>query len=158
VLQVDSDRQFDLDDFWRLWDARSDAELVVGVRQSRQGPRHRVLLARLLSLLVSVLIGARLSDPNTPFRVFRRSLWQELEPLFPREPLIPSILLSTAAALASRRIAEVPVRHRPRRHGRSSLRRGHLLVFCLRALHELAAYRGRVALRGARQGKATPNC
>jgi glycosyltransferase involved in cell wall biosynthesis len=150
VFQLDADRQFDIDDFWRLWERRDAAELVLGVRRHRRGPRHRLFLGRVVSSLVSLLARRRLSDPNTPFRLFRRTLWRELEPLFPDNPLAPSILLALGATVTSQRIIQVPVTHRPRAHGQSSLRAQGLVVFCLRAALELLAFRARLAFRTAR--------
>ena len=146
VFQLDSDAEFEIEDFWRLWDRRGEADLVLGVRRERHGPRHRQLLAWTVSALVSLLAGRHLSDPNTPFRLFRRRLWDELQPIFPSDGLVPSILLSLGAAATSQAIVEVPVAHRPRPHGRSSLSGRRLVTFCARALVEVTAFRKRLGL------------
>jgi glycosyltransferase involved in cell wall biosynthesis len=143
IFQFDSDHQFEIADFWRLWESRGEGDLILGVRRKRESQPQRVLLSRALSLLVSLIGGRRLSDPNTPFRIFRRSLWEELEPLIGESPLVPSTLLSLGAAAGSRRIVEIPVSHRRRPHGRSSLRGAGLLIFCFRALFQLLSFRAR---------------
>jgi glycosyltransferase involved in cell wall biosynthesis len=146
VFQLDSDAEFDIEDFWRMWDRRGEAELVLGVRRKRHAPRHRRLLALTVSALVSLLAGRHLSDPNTPFRLFRRRLWDQLQPILPRNGLVPSISLCLGAAATSQTIVEVPVTHRPRPHGRSSLSGRGLVAFCARALIEVTAFRMRLWL------------
>lgn len=147
IFQLDSDLQCDVDDFWLLWDRRQGAELVLGVRAARRDPRHRLLLSRASSAAVGLLGGRRIRDPNVPFRLIRRELWDELSPRFPSGELAltPSLLVSVGAAYLGRPIVEVPVTHRPRPHGSSSLRILKLLSLSARALADLVAYRARLA-------------
>ena len=144
IFQIDSDGQFDVAQFWELWSRRHDADLVLGFRAERCDPRYRIALSGCVAAAVSLLAGRRVRDPNIPFRLYRRSLWDELEPLVPDDTLIPSIFVSLGALVRGRRIVEVSVRHRPRPHGRSTLHRGTLVRFCLRALRELIAFRIRL--------------
>ena len=148
IFQLDSDQQFVVAELARLWEARNDADLVLGVRVDRSDPPHRILLSHAVRLVVSVLAGRTLRDPNVPFRLLRRELWHELRPLIGTGTLAPSILTAVGAAVAGRRIVEVPVTHLPRAHGTSSLRRWRLVRFSLRALWQLVGYR--LALARAR--------
>ena len=75
IFQLDSDGQFEVADFWKLWEARTEADLVLGVRVDRSDPLHRLVLSRIIALAVSVLARRRLRDPNVPFRLVRRELW-----------------------------------------------------------------------------------
>jgi glycosyltransferase involved in cell wall biosynthesis len=145
IFQIDSDGQFDLEQFWELWKQRERADLVLGIRADRHDPRYRIALSRGVTVVVFLLAGRRIRDPNVPFRLYRRSLWAELRPLVPDDALIPSIFISLGAAVRRRRIVEVPVTHRPRPHGRSNLRSGKLIVFCLLALRQLIEFRVRLA-------------
>jgi dolichol-phosphate mannosyltransferase len=144
IFQLDSDRQFVVSDFWRLWAARGSADLVLGVRVDRRDPRSRLVLSRVVAAAVSLLAGRRLQDPNVPFRLVRSELWDDLRPLLPAPPLAPSILTALGAAARGWRIAEVPVSHRPRTHGASSLRSWRLVRFSLRGLVELLRFRVRL--------------
>jgi dolichol-phosphate mannosyltransferase len=151
VFQLDSDGQFVPSDFWELWRHREQADLVLGLRASRQDPQHRLLLSRVVALTVSALVGRRLRDPNTPFRLVRRTLLDDVRPLLAPSTLAPSIFLATAAAARGWRIAEVPVAHRPRARGASSLRRLRLVAFALRGLLDLLAFRYRLRHAPARR-------
>lgn len=145
ILQLDSDLECDVNDFWLLWSHRSTAELVLGVREPRRAALHRLLLSRLAAAVVSLLAGRRIADANTPFRLFRRALWDELQPYFPRSASVPSLLTSLGAGVQGRPIVEIPVTHRARPFGRSSLSAAGLLIFSARALAELLICRARLA-------------
>jgi glycosyltransferase involved in cell wall biosynthesis len=144
VFQLDSDAQFLVSEFEELWSRRDTGDLLLGVRIRRRDPLHRLVLSRLIEAAVSVLAGRRLRDVNTPFRLVRRELWEDLRPQIARTTLAPSILVTLGAAVRGWRIVEVPVTHLPRATGASSLRAWRLLSFSLRGLAELGAYRWRV--------------
>ena len=141
ILQLDSDGQFVVAELWSLWRRHEEADLVLGVRLHRQDPVHRLVLSRIVSKIVSLLAGRRLRDPNVPFRLLRRSLWDDLSRLMPQDALAPSILVALGAAVRGYRVVEEPVSHRPRTRGRSSLRSLRLLRFSLRGLVQLVMFR-----------------
>jgi dolichol-phosphate mannosyltransferase len=153
IFQLDSDRQFVVADFARLWEARNRADLVLGVRVERRDPGHRILLSLAVRLVATVLAGRKLRDPNVPFRLLRAQLWSELRPLIRPDTLAPSILVAVGAAVTGRRIVEVPITHLPRLHGASSLRRWRLVGFSLRGLRQLAAYRLALARIGTEKAE-----
>ena len=141
ILQLDSDGQFEVADFWSLWSARKDADLILGVRVHRRDPVHRLALTRVVSVVVSLLAGRRIRDANVPFRLLRRALWNDLAPVIPPDTLAPSILVTLGAVVRGFRIVETPVSHRRRERGRSSLRALRLLTFSLRGLGQLLRFR-----------------
>jgi glycosyltransferase involved in cell wall biosynthesis len=150
IFQLDSDRQFVVAQLSRLWEHREDADLVLGIREKRRDPLHRLLLAVAVRVVVSALAGRRLRDPNVPFRLLRRKLWQELRPLIDPDTLAPSIQTALGAAVRGRRVVEVPVTHLPRSQGTSSLRRWRLVRFSLRGLRQVVAFRLALARAPAR--------
>jgi glycosyltransferase involved in cell wall biosynthesis len=148
IFVVDSDGHLPLGDFWRLWQARESADLVLGVRAGRGDPLHRLVLTRAVRLVTSALAGRRIADANVPFRLMRRELWLDLRRFIPEDALAPSIMVALGAAVRGRRIVQVPVEWRSRPGGRSSLRRARLLAFSARGLLELLAFRVRLARAG----------
>jgi dolichol-phosphate mannosyltransferase len=144
IFHVDSDGQFDPADFSRLWAARDGSELVLGVRSHRQDPRHRLVLSRLVAHLVGRLAGHPVRDANTPFKLFRRSLWDEVRPLMPADPFAPSVLLVLGAHRLGRSVFEVPVGHLPRPHGTSHLRPVRLGRGVLAALGDTVRFQRRL--------------
>ena len=120
IFHLDSDRQFVPEEFWNLWERREHADLILGFRQERHDPAARLLISRVTSRMVTRLAGRPVRDANCPFKLFRRTTWDELRPLMGPSPFAPSIMLSLGAARLSS-IEEVPVTHRPREHGPSTL-------------------------------------
>lgn len=120
IFHLDSDRQFDPEEFWKLWERRTQADVVLGYRETRHDPTVRVMVSKVTTALVSRLAGVRVRDPNCPFRVFRRETWEELRPLMGPSPFAPSIMVSLGAARRGS-VEQIPVKHLPREHGRSSL-------------------------------------
>jgi glycosyltransferase involved in cell wall biosynthesis len=149
IFQLDSDGQFVVSEFWELWRQRESGDLLLGTRHARHDPRHRLVLSRLVAFAVSVLAGARIRDANTPFRLMRRSLWDDLRPLIRADALAPSILLTVGASARSWRVLEVPVTHLARTRGVSSLRAWRLVRFSARGLGQLVAFRLALKRRAA---------
>jgi hypothetical protein len=106
------------------------------------------VLSRIVSAVVSLLARRRLRDPNVPFRLLRRSLWDDLSRLMPQDALAPSIFVALGAVIRGYRVVEEPVSHRPRTRGGSSLRSLRLLRFSLRGLVQLVAFGIRSTARG----------
>jgi dolichol-phosphate mannosyltransferase len=150
IFQLDSDGQFLVAEFQILWAARGEADLVLGVRKHRRDAGHRILLSRIIARTVSLLAGRRLRDPNVPFRLVRKELWEDLEPLIGESALAPSIMVSLGAVRRSWRVREVPVTHLPRAAGSSTLRAWRLLSFCLAGLRDLLAFYRRLRREQAR--------
>lgn len=141
IFHIDSDGQFLAADFWKLWDRRHEADLVLGFRAVRHDPRHRLILTRVVRAMISLLAGHYIRDGNVPYRLLQRSLWADLSPLIGNDALAPSIMVSVGAAVRKRRILQIPVTHLARTHGVSTLRLGRLARFCGKALGQVLAYR-----------------
>jgi dolichol-phosphate mannosyltransferase len=144
IFQLDSDGQFLVEDFHTLWRLRDEADLLLGVRVTRHDPAHRLVLSRIIRLAVSLLARRKLRDANSPFRLLRRELWEDLDPLIGERVLAPSIMVSLGAARRAWRIREFPVTHLARAHGPSSLRSLRLFSFSLAGLRELLAFHRRL--------------
>ena len=122
LLQLDSDGQLDVGDFEALWAHRRDADLVVGARTGRQDPRHRLVLTRAVNAVVSAIARRRIRDANAGFKLISADLYRHLRAAIPPRTFAPSLLLVIGAERARARTVVVPIAHRPRPAGTSSLR------------------------------------
>lgn len=152
VFQTDSDRQFPPTEFWKLWERRTEADLVLGRRAVRRDSTARVVLSALINAVVSALVARRVGDANTPFRLVRKELLDDVRPLLGKAPLAPSILVTVAAVARGWRVLEVPVTHLARTHGTSSLAAWRLVRFSLAGLLELLRFRFEL-IRARRPGR-----
>lgn len=142
VFLVDSDRQIPLDRFADAW-SRIDAgrDGVFGVRHRRQDPVIRMGLTKLIRVVIRVLFGVDIRDANIPYKLLRRSLWQEARACIPDGTLAPSLFLAIFVRLRGYDVAEVDVGHRERDTGEVSIRRLKLLKFCARGFRQLLVFR-----------------
>lgn len=146
VLLIDSDRQILLDDFashWQQMQAGRDG--VFGVRAVRHDPALRLRLSAFIRTVSGLLFGVRVTDPNVPYKLFKRSLWTEAQPFIPEDTLAPSLFLAIHAARRQRDILRVDIVHKERDTGEVSIRRFKLFKFCAKALGQLLAFRSRLA-------------
>lgn len=121
ILQVDADGEISPDQFSKLWEVRDSFDLVLGYRVGRKSPLGRRLLTLLTRTTIRTLFGKRLRDVNTPFRLMRQSEFRPLLEALPTDCLTPNVLLCGLAARRGLRIHEVPVVHRGRAIGGSTL-------------------------------------
>ncbi|HMG44799.1 MAG TPA: glycosyltransferase family 2 protein [Acidimicrobiales bacterium] len=122
IGHLDSDDQIPAKELAGLWSERAGADLVLGVRTDRDDPQHRLVLSAVVRRLVGLLAGRPVRDANVPCKLFRADLWAEARPLLPDDVFAPSIALALVAARQGHVIQEVPVAHRARTAGASTLR------------------------------------
>jgi glycosyltransferase involved in cell wall biosynthesis len=115
IATLDGDLQDDPAELPRLL-ARLDEglDLVSGWKVQRQDGPSKTVPSRLFNAVTAWLTGIRLRDFNSGFKVYRRSVVEEIRVYGELHRFIP--------VLAARRgflVGEVPVNHRPRRFGAS---------------------------------------
>lgn len=115
VLIQDSDLEYDPQDYPVLLEPlkAKRANVVYGVRQDRPGRGLRFFLgARLLTHLANLLYGCNIHDEATCYKVFRRSLLQQLNLECKRFEFCPEV--TAKLSRLGQEIAEVPIRYNPR--------------------------------------------
>ena len=148
IFYTDADAQFDLGELAVAYPLLSHADMVAGWRWDRQDPWLRRCLSVGFNWLQRRLLGTKGRDVDCAFKLFRRSFFERVE-LSSSGFLIDAELFARAEQ-AGLRVRQLPVSHRRREAGRSSIRPGTLwrslvhLVSLARALRaerrcELAA-------------------
>ncbi|MCI4319967.1 MAG: glycosyltransferase family 2 protein [Thermoplasmata archaeon] len=118
---ADSDGQYDPADFWKLWPLAAQADMVIGRKLRREEAWHRVVLSRGFHLLAKAVTEVPLQDMDCGFRIVRREV---IERVLPRVRSLRFSFWAEFSILAwaeGFRIVEVPVSHRPRLHGETSI-------------------------------------
>lgn len=142
VMLAPADGQVSLDVLPSFWEAREDADVVVGLRRPRADSLWRRFLSRGYHLLSRILLGVRVPE-FTSVLMFRRSFLDGCEP---RARARSAALLAELMYIATRdgaRIRAVPFRHLPRAGG--SAKGGSLGVVTMTAVElVLLAWRLRV--------------
>lgn len=81
VLCVDSDGQYDPKDFWKLWNARMDSDVVIGYRKKRNDSFVRVVMSRMFYYCFRFLFPRDVHDPSCSYILFRKEVMQQLVPI-----------------------------------------------------------------------------
>ncbi|MBL6633810.1 MAG: glycosyltransferase family 2 protein [Thermoleophilia bacterium] len=115
VITIDADLQDDPAEIPRLLAALDEgADLVSGWKQKRNDPWNKTMPSRVFNGVARRVSGVELHDLNCGFKAYRADVVRALAIPGEMYRFIPVI-----AASEGFRVAEVPVNHRSRRHGRS---------------------------------------
>jgi len=117
VVSMDGDLQNDPGDIPRLVERVEEGyDLVAGYREKRQ---DRLITRKVPSWVANRIIrkvtGVPIRDNGCSLKAYRRELLERLHLYSDMHRFIPAV----AAATAGARITEIPVRHHPRRYGKS---------------------------------------
>jgi dolichol-phosphate mannosyltransferase len=115
VLIQDSDLEYDPQDYPVLLEPlrARQANVVYGVRRDHPGRGLRFFLgARLLTHLANLLYGCGIHDEATCYKVFRRSVLQNLKLECKRFEFCPEV--TAKLSRLGEKIAEVPIHYTPR--------------------------------------------
>jgi glycosyltransferase involved in cell wall biosynthesis len=122
---TDADGQFDPADFPELLARSRDADIAVGYRVRRADTGVRRLVSDGYNALARRIIGVSLRDINCAFKLMHRDTFDRLA--IETTGFLFSAELAMNARRAGLTIAEIPIRHRPRYAGRSTVRPRHVL-------------------------------
>ncbi|MGQ9661767.1 MAG: glycosyltransferase family 2 protein [Kiritimatiellia bacterium] len=116
VVTLDADLQNDPADIPLLLEQiAGGADVVCGWRRKRHDPFFsRRLPSMIANRLISKITGVPLHDYGCTLKAFRREVLSDIKLYGEMHRFIPALAKWVGAT-----IAEVPVRHHPRRHGRS---------------------------------------
>jgi len=114
VVTLDADLQNDPADLPRVLAALENADVVSGVRQARQDGWVRLASSRLANATRRAVLGDPVTDIGCSFKAYRREALEGLPMFVGSHRFLPALCVFRGA-----RFAEVPLSHRPRRHGQS---------------------------------------
>ena len=115
VVTIDGDLQDDPAEIPRLLAKLEEGfDLVSGWKAKRQDPWTRRFLSKIFNFTAGRVSGLHLHDMNCGFKAYRAEVVKGLRLYGELHRFIPVL-----AQYRGYRIAEVPVNHRPRTHGRS---------------------------------------
>ena len=115
VVTIDGDLQDDPAEIPRLLAKLDEGfDLVTGWKARRNDPFVRRVLSRVFNTVTGWVSGVRLHDMNCGLKAFRAEVARELDLYGELHRFIPVL-----ASYRGFRVAELPVNHRAREHGRS---------------------------------------
>jgi glycosyltransferase involved in cell wall biosynthesis len=133
VATLDADLQNDPADLPRLIAALAAADVASGIRAERHDSPLRRLSSRVANAARRAAIGDTITDIGCSLKAYRREALALLPPFAGMHRFLPAL-----CQLRGARVVEIPVRHRPRRHGTSKYGVGNRLG---RGLYDLIGVR-----------------
>jgi glycosyltransferase involved in cell wall biosynthesis len=140
MVQVDADGQHDPREIRRLiaaHQAEPDVDMVCGSRFLSEDYRYPAPISRrtgihLFAFLLSRIVGQRISDPTSGFRLYNRRAIELFARDYPHDyPEVEAVLMLHHHRLVMR---EVPVRMYERGGGQSSIRSGKSIYYMIKVL------------------------
>ena len=118
VVTMDADLQDEPEDIPKLLAALEEGfDLAGGWRHERQDPFAKRMVSRVFNFLVHRISGKEFKDINCGFKAYTREVADHLDLTGDMHRLIPAI-----AETFGFKTAEVPISHKPRKHGQSKYR------------------------------------
>ncbi|MEJ7735568.1 MAG: glycosyltransferase family 2 protein [Polyangiaceae bacterium] len=115
VITMDADLQDDPEDLPKfIGKIEEGIDVVVGWKVNRLDPANRLVLTRIFNGTVRMATGVKLHDMNCGFKAYRREVIKTIPVYGDLFRFIPAL-----AASQGFRIAEVPIKHHARVHGKS---------------------------------------
>lgn len=115
IIPMDGDLQNDPSDIPRLLDKLDEGyDVVSGWRKDRKDPWARRIPSRIANWVISVVSGVRLHDYGCSLKAYRRSVLADVRLYGEMHRFVPIY-----ATWQGARVAELPVKHHPRRRGKS---------------------------------------
>lgn len=138
VFYTDADNQFDMRQVADFMGPISDHDAVIGYRQNRQDSFFRLFVSSAYNRLVNLLFGLKVIDVNCSFKLFRRERLLEL--IIEKDGFFADAELLIKAKLRGFKIAQLPVRHYPRKAGESKVKFSHLFA----TLSDMIGFYGKI--------------
>lgn len=122
VFQIDSDGQCDPQYFFRFWRLRGEAEVIYGVRKTRDDGWRRVFASHFLRLVLAATCGVNCVDSNVPYRLMRTEILRDPLERIPADFFLANVGLAVLLRKdRNTREGRVPIRFRERYGGEPSV-------------------------------------
>jgi len=123
IITMDADLQDDSAEIKKFLEKLKHFDLVIGWKKRRLDPPAKILASRFFNLIVGKTVGLKLHDIDCGFRAMRISVAQSLNLYGTLYRFIPLFAQKNGF-----KIAEIEVKHQPRRAGRSKFGAKRLLA------------------------------
>jgi len=114
IILLDGDGQNDPNDIHQILEPLNQVNMVIGIRVDRQDSTVRCLMSWTANLVRSRLLKDFVADSGCGIKAFHREVVEAFIPMRTLYSFMPALALSAGFSLK-----QIPVRHRPRKGGKS---------------------------------------
>ncbi len=140
IFQVDSDNQFEIKDFWKLYALKDSYPLLLGFRAKRDDYLERLALTKIIRFFNYLFFGTWISDANCAFRLINKDFVKKLLPLIDEQLVAPNIVISILAKKKNL-LKEIPVEYHRENSKHSLLQHWELIKFTFRGFIQLIKFK-----------------
>ena len=140
IFQVDSDDQFFIKDFTKLWSLKDKNSLILGFRKKRYDSFHRLIITRVLKLFNFILFKKYIYDANVPYRLMGYNFLKNNIKFVNSKSLVPNILFSIKAAKEDK-LKSIVISHKERLTGQVWIVKFKLIKFMFKVFVEIIEFR-----------------
>ena len=128
IFQTDSDGQTLPSEFEKFWELKDSFDMVIGDRTAaRHDGAFRLFVTFTLRLMLRIIFGVNLIDPNTPFRLMNAATLKKFINLLPDGQEHSNALIAAMYAKKNVRMKYLPVTFKKRKTGRSWVRLNRII-------------------------------
>lgn len=117
---MDSDGQFDINDFDLLWENRRFYSFVLGYREQRKDNLYRIILANLGHSVSNLLLTEKMKDINCGFKLFRTEDLKSIPLVSNGGSIYFEVLFHLLKSARNSNFLQVPVNHYKRMKGKQT--------------------------------------
>ncbi len=136
IFQIDSDQQIPVKELIPLWQKRTPANAILGIRRNRQDPKERLVVSKFLKIVINYFFRVTIEDANCPFRLIPADKLQHCLKFIPQTTFAPNIFISIILTSVFK-VEQSYVSHAERQGGTNSINRLNLFKICKRCFFEL---------------------
>lgn len=121
IFQTDSDGQTIPAEFQSFYDQRSEYDMLIGNRVSREDGLSRKFVTKILKFVLFFCFHQWIPDANTPFRLMKASVLAQYMEYIPEDFNLTNVLISVIFAKKNCKVKYLPITFRPRQGGVNSI-------------------------------------
>ncbi|MDQ7822238.1 MAG: glycosyltransferase family 2 protein [Candidatus Eremiobacteraeota bacterium] len=114
IFQCDSDDEMKAESFPELWENKDRYDVLYGARMGRTQSLARRIVTLCAGFTVKMLYGHGVKDVNTPYRLIRSTLLEEIINEIPDDTFAPNVIITGALHDRGARSLYVPIPYHPR--------------------------------------------
>ena len=121
IFQTDSDGQTNPDEFCKFWEKRNEFDFIIGYRKNRQDGYSRIVVTKILKILVWIIFGEKIKDPNTPFRLMNVKKLEPILETVPENFFLSNVIISLLVVKKKEKHLWLPISFKSRQGGVNSI-------------------------------------
>ena len=136
IFQTDSDGQTNPEEFWQMFEHRTEYDFQIGHRLGRQDGFGRVFVTKTLRFIVWLMFHEWVVDANTPFRLMAVNKLKPILEVIPKDYFLCNVAISAIAVKWNYKIAWYKITFKPRQGGVNSINMKRIVKIGWKALKD----------------------